>query len=177
MKPIIRHSLRAYFASAILAFGMLGLAYTAQAEPIRIVALGASNTAGRGVGRSEAWPAQLEGMLRAKGYDVRVSVSGYLGATSGQVLSAVDSAVQPGTRVVVFDTGSGNDRKKDVPESVQRGHFTQIESRIRALGATPIPANYDGLPRQGDGTHLTAAAHRQVAQRVLPWVVAALHRH
>ena len=40
---------------------------SAGAETTRIVALGASNTAGKGVSRDQAFPAQLEAMLRAKG--------------------------------------------------------------------------------------------------------------
>jgi acyl-CoA thioesterase-1 len=37
-----------------------------------IVALGASNTYGKGVARNQAFPAQLETILRAKGLNVRV---------------------------------------------------------------------------------------------------------
>ena len=42
------------------------------AQPIGIVALGDSNTAGFGVGRDQAFPAQLERMLRAAGHNVQV---------------------------------------------------------------------------------------------------------
>jgi acyl-CoA thioesterase-1 len=162
--------------ASVLALGLMGVAGTAAGATINIVALGASNTAGRGVDRSAAWPAQLESMLRAKGYDVNMSVTGVLGATSAMILSGVDSAVRPGTQVVVFDTGADNDRKRDVPESGQQAHLAQIQSRIRALGARPIRALYGNLPRQGDGTHLTAEAHARVAARLVPQVLAALGR-
>jgi len=65
----------------------------AMAETSRIVALGASNTAGYGAGWGRAWPAQLESMLRAKGYDVTVSVQGVVGDTSERNLARIDSAV------------------------------------------------------------------------------------
>jgi acyl-CoA thioesterase I len=38
----------------------------------QVVALGASNTAGKGVAPQQAYPAQLEALLRSKGYDGRV---------------------------------------------------------------------------------------------------------
>jgi hypothetical protein len=47
----------------------------ASAASIKIVALGASNTYGKGVGPSLAWSAKLEAMLRARGYDVTVDCS------------------------------------------------------------------------------------------------------
>jgi hypothetical protein len=47
----------------------------ASAASIKIVALGASNTYGKGVGSSLAWSAKLEAMLRARGYDVTVDCS------------------------------------------------------------------------------------------------------
>lgn len=49
----------------VVAAAGFGFANTAQAQ---IVALGASNVAGRGVSPSDAFPAQLERMLAGKGY-------------------------------------------------------------------------------------------------------------
>jgi acyl-CoA thioesterase-1 len=49
---------------------LVALGPAAEAKTIKIYALGASNTNGKGVSSSEAWPAQLEQKLRAKGYDV-----------------------------------------------------------------------------------------------------------
>src|ERR1700731_2215936 len=50
--------------AATLATAILPLTNVASAQ---IVALGASNVEGYGVSSSEAWPAQLESILRAKG--------------------------------------------------------------------------------------------------------------
>ena len=46
---------------------------SAPAAAATIVALGASNTFGKGVARNQAYPAQLEAILRAKGANIRVS--------------------------------------------------------------------------------------------------------
>ena len=56
---------------AVALCGFLSAAAQAQ-----VVALGASNTAGKGVAPQEAYPAQLEAMLRAKGYSGHVVNAG-----------------------------------------------------------------------------------------------------
>jgi acyl-CoA thioesterase-1 len=159
--------------TALMTFGMLSLGCVAQAATINIVALGASNTAGKGVGSSAAWPAQLEGMLRAKGYDVSMTVNGLNGDTSAGILSRAES-IPSGTQLVIFDTGGSNDRKKGVSGGDREANIAQIASRIHAHGAKSIKVNYGGYARQDDGIHLTAAAHMQLAARLLPQVIAAV---
>ena len=107
----------------------------ARAETIRIVALGASNTNSYGVSVSEGWPAKLERMLRAKGFDVKVVVSANNGDGTAAILGRVDSVVTPGTRVVVYDSGERNDIRRGVPAGVARANAAQIQARIRARGA------------------------------------------
>jgi len=53
-------------------------------------------------------------MLRAKGYDATVTVVAVNGLTSSGILGSVDSAVAPGTQVVIFDLGRHNDLKRNV---------------------------------------------------------------
>jgi acyl-CoA thioesterase-1 len=62
---------------------VLGVADVANAQ---VVALGASNVAGRGVSSSEAFPAQLEQMLAAKGLNVHVTNAGISGDTNEGML-------------------------------------------------------------------------------------------
>ena len=148
----------------------------ARAETIKIVALGASNTAGRGVSSSEAWPAQLTAMLRAKGFDVSMTVEGVNGDTSSGILSRAD-AIPAGTRVVLYDTGAANDRNKGVSAGERQANIAQIASRIRAHGAAAILVSYDGIAgslRQSDGIHLNAAGHARMAAQLLPQVIAAI---
>jgi acyl-CoA thioesterase-1 len=71
-----------------------GVAHAAEAT---IVALGASHTYGKGVARNETYPAQLEALLRAKGYAVRVINAGVNGDTTAGMLARLDRAV-PGER-------------------------------------------------------------------------------
>ncbi len=66
----------------------------ASAESATVVALGASNTYGKGVARSEAYPAQLEKILRAKGISVRVINAGVNGEKTASMLSRLDRGAE-----------------------------------------------------------------------------------
>jgi hypothetical protein len=78
----------------VLGFLCTGIAIDGAAgAALNIVALGASNTPGWGVGSEQAYPARLEAMLRAKGYDAHVANAGMSFDTTGGMLRRVDSAV------------------------------------------------------------------------------------
>lgn len=159
---------------ALIVTVLLAAMASSNAETIRIVALGASNANGKGVGSGQAWPAQLESMLRSKGYDVSISVSAINGDTSAGILSRVDSAVPAGTRIVVFDSGYSNDlRRGSSPEQTQ-ANIAQIRSRIQARGAVPLQAKRGSASTQGDGIHYTVGGHTAVAASLVPQVIAAI---
>jgi acyl-CoA thioesterase-1 len=161
---------------AALSIGTSAFIGTAHATSIHIVALGASNTNGKGVGSENAWPSVLQRLLQARGYDVTVTVNAMNGRTSSTILGLVDSAVTPGTQVVIFDIGMANDRKVGVSPAETRAHKAEIEARIRAHGARPIFAPYEGCARQPDGRHLSVGGHAQVAARLVPSVIAGAKR-
>ena len=140
----------------------------------QVVALGASNTAGKGVSSQEAYPAQLEGMLRAKGYNVTVVNAGISGDTTSGMLSRLGSAVPQGTRVVVLQPG-GNDWRRGSPSAVP-----QILAQLRSRGVRVVMLDNGMLRaippqmRQPDRMHLTPEGYHLLAARVLPRVEAAL---
>ena len=164
---------RSLFVIASVALATVCISSIGQAATLRILALGASNAAGKGVATEQAWPARLQQMLRAKGYDAVVTVNAVNGLTSSAILSGVDAAVAPGTQVVVFDVGMANDRKRNVSPSETQANKEQIAAHIRAHGAKAIFAPYRGAPRQADGHHLSAEGHAEVAARLVPMVIAA----
>jgi acyl-CoA thioesterase I len=88
-------------AAAVTAAGS-GFAAHAQ-----IVAFGASNIAGRGVNSSEAFPAQLERLLAARGHNVHVANAGISGDTNAGMLARLDQAVPEGTRIVLLGAIGG----------------------------------------------------------------------
>src|SRR5215471_7683605 len=66
----------------------------AVAAPLNIVAVGASNTAGWGVGPDNAYPAVLQTMLREHGYDAHVSNAGVSFSTTNGMLRRLDFVVK-----------------------------------------------------------------------------------
>ncbi|WP_375414947.1 GDSL-type esterase/lipase family protein [uncultured Bradyrhizobium sp.] len=154
----------------------LSLAGAAHAQ---IVALGASNVAGRGVSSSEAFPAQLERMLAAKGYNAHVANAGVNGNTNADLLARLDQAVPAGTRIVLLGTLGGAYNARRLGLGDQKADFASIVARLRSRGIKIIPVTGSGVTRkylQADRVHLTADGHALVAARLLPSVIQALGR-
>jgi acyl-CoA thioesterase-1 len=153
----------------------------AQAATVHIVALGASNTFGHGRGSTnggvappQAYPAQLEAMLRARGIDARVKNAGIPGDTTSGMLGRLDSAVPKGTQIVIFQPG-GNDARRG--EGAGRaGNIAAIQQR---LAARHIEVIMTGLPApqstsDPDGQHFNAQGHTAIAASLLPKVIEAI---
>jgi len=134
----------------------------------QIVALGASSTAGYGVGASSAFPALLEQILRARGRPMSVINAGVSGDTTGGMLARLSSAVPSGTRIVILQI-AGNDAMKGMSSADAQANRAEIRKQLHARGITTIEADgyvlsalRSGL-RQADGVHMTAEGHRRVA--------------
>jgi acyl-CoA thioesterase-1 len=155
----------------------------AEAASINIVALGASQTAGRGNGRhsggvspEQAFPAQLESMLRARGYDAQVTNAGVAGDTTDGMLARLDSSVPAGTKLVILQPGT-----KDGRHGASAGasvNVSQIIQKLKARGIKVIIANMQSHAADigPDGQHLTAHGQTVVAERLLPQVIGAIGR-
>lgn len=173
---------RALAISAIAVLALCGPS-TADAQSLTIVALGASNTHGMGRGatnmgvpRDQAFPAQLERMLRAKGVSARVINAGVAGDTTGGMLARLDSAVPSGTGVLILQPG-GNDARRGVPDASRSANIAEIKRR---MGTREIPVIMldrfgagIGPYRLADGQHFSAEGHAAVAARLVPQVLAA----
>ncbi|MCB1488247.1 MAG: hypothetical protein KDJ88_12420, partial [Bauldia sp.] len=83
----------------------VALAAPAIAEPIRIVALGDSLTAGYGLAADEAFPARLEAALRARGHDVIVVNAGVSGDTASDGAARLDWSIGPDADAVIVELG------------------------------------------------------------------------
>lgn len=152
---------------AILCLGIMS------AEAATIVALGASNTYGKGVARNQAYPAQLEAILRAKVAQIRVVNAGINGDTTEGMLRRLDRAVPNGTSAVLLQPG-GNDRRRG---GVDR--TAEIQSRLGARGIPVVLLRNNmlqGLPHQPDGQHLTPEGYRMLAQAVVSQVEGVIGR-
>jgi acyl-CoA thioesterase I len=111
----------AYGANAGLRNGTIALIFSvavpggaALAEPVTVVALGDSLTAGYGLTPEEGLVPQLEGWLRASGQDVIVQNAGVSGDTTAGGVSRLDWALGPDADALIVTLG-GNDMMRGLP--------------------------------------------------------------
>jgi acyl-CoA thioesterase-1 len=141
---------------------------------------GLTHTNVRGVLPDQAWPAQLEALLRTRGYRVNVTNAGIALDTTAGMLSRLDRDVPAGTRIVVYGNPVGYDWLGGIDRAQNAANVQLIQSRLHARGVRTVfiaDAIWDAAPRlndQGHGSPLSAEGHAQVARRILPQVVAAL---
>ncbi|WP_249136558.1 GDSL-type esterase/lipase family protein [Bradyrhizobium tropiciagri] len=143
----------------------------------QIVAIGASNVAGRGVSSSDAWPAQLEAMLAAKGRNVHVTNAGISGDTNAGMLARLDSAVPEGTKIVLLDRFGGGWNARRRGQGDQNADLAAIEARLRSRHIRVIPMWWNAVLRnylQPDHIHFTVEGHKVVAAHMLPVVMSAV---
>jgi len=164
-------SLRA--VAACLVLGLFGLVAVAEAQ---IVALGASNTRGMGVALDASYPAQLEAMLRSKGYRGRVVNAGISGDTTAGMLARLDTAVPPDTRMVILQPGGNDLRRRGGGAAARDANIEQIVARLSARGIQVVMLDNDMLRavpneyRQADAQHLTPEGYRLLASWLMPKV-------
>ncbi len=169
---IFRNNWSRTAATAFVTIITLGFG-AALAEASTIVALGASNTYGKGVARNQAYPAQLQAILQAGGKSVRVINAGINGDTTEGMLNRLNRAVPNGTSVVILQPG-GNDRRKGSPDRT-----SEIQSRLSARGIPVVMLSnsmLSGLPKQPDGVHLTPEGYQMLARSIAPSVQGAMGR-
>lgn len=116
--------------AAACAVAFLTVASPAVAEPVEIVALGDSLTAGFGVGPGEAFPEQLEVALRARGHDVEVINAGVSGDTSSGGLSRLEWSVPADAEIVIVELGA-NDALRGIGPDVTRESLSGILSKLK----------------------------------------------
>ena len=152
----------------------------AQTAALRIVALGASNTAGWGVAPSESYPAQLEALLAAKGVPASVANAGVPGDTTGGMLARLDREVPSGTHLVILQPGSNDERYGSGAERTT--NIAEIGRRLEARGIklliieNSMLAELPASELREDGIHYTPKGYALLAQRVLPLIIDALNK-
>lgn len=176
---------------------LLATGASADARTIQIVAFGDSATAGYLVPRKDAYPAQLQAALRARGYDVEVYNAGISGDTAAGALRRFDMAIGPGTDVALVEFGTNDLRRGASPSAVQ----ARIGEIVRSLRARRIQVLLIGLGRldlsavakkhgvayaqwrlppgryrAADGAHFNAAGYAVLVGRMLPQVEALIDR-
>ncbi|GAB5374605.1 MAG: arylesterase [Acuticoccus sp.] len=159
-------------ALALLAFGLLALALAgaARAEPVRIVALGDSLTAGFGLPPGAGFPAQLQRALQGEGYDVTIADAGVSGDTTSGGLARLDWSVGPDADAVIVALG-GNDALRGLDPATTRANLTQILDRLAERGLPVLLAGMLAPPNLGEdyGRDFAAVFADLLARDVVPY--------
>jgi acyl-CoA thioesterase-1 len=133
----------------LTAFSNLAISPAMAAEqPVTIVALGDSLTAGLGLPASAAFPAKLQAALRAKDKDVRVVNAGVSGDTASAGLARLDWSVPEGTDAVIVELGA-NDMLRGIDPAVTRKALNAILQRLTERHIPVLLAGMRAAPSLG----------------------------
>lgn len=132
-------------AAAILPIG----SSTAQdADPIRILALGTSLTAGYGLAPGDMFTVRLETALAGAGVHAAVLNGGVSGDTTAGGLARLDWALADGPDMVIVELGA-NDGLRGIDPAVMRANLDAILARLTADGLPILLAGMYAPPNLG----------------------------
>ncbi len=145
MKPgKVAHVLNIVALSALL---LTTLCAHAAQPPKTLVCFGDSITAGYGLDASQSYPADLERLLKAKGYPYRVLNQGVSGNTTKDAVTRVHSIVALHPDVVLVEFG-GNDGLRGISMEITGRNLDTVLTALQAakikilLVGITLPPNY-----------------------------------
>jgi acyl-CoA thioesterase-1 len=121
----------------VLAVGTPALA----GEPVKILALGDSLTAGYGLAESDGFTTRLQKALKDKGYDAQVINAGVSGDTSAGGRSRLDWALGDQPQVAVVELGANDGLRGLDPASTREN----LDAILTALKERKIPTLLAGM--------------------------------
>jgi acyl-CoA thioesterase-1 len=131
-----------------LSVALVMFAGIARAEPITILALGDSLTAGLGLDPSASFPARLEAALRNKGHDVTVRNAGVSGDTAAQGAARLDWALTDDVDAAIVELGA-NDALRGLPVPQAEAALGEILGKLKAKGLPVLLAGMRAPPNLG----------------------------
>jgi len=137
--------MRLILTALLVAAGLSG----ARAEPVTIVALGDSLTAGYQLAPGAGFPAQLERALQDEGLDVTVVDAGVSGDTTSGGLARLDWSVGADADAVIVELG-GNDALRGLDPAGTRQNLSEILDRLEARGLPVLLAGMLAPPNLGE---------------------------
>jgi acyl-CoA thioesterase-1 len=133
-------------------------------EPV-IVTFGDSLTAGFGVAPGEAFPAQLEQALRARGQNVKVVNAGVSGDTAAAGLARLDWAMPDDASAVIIELGA-NDALQGLDPAATKAVLETIIKKVQARGLPILLAGMEAPRNMGkDYVEAFRAVFSDLAQR------------
>ena len=149
-------------ATSVFATSALAQART---TPIRIVVLGDSLAAGFQLKTSDAFPAQLERTLKAKGHSVEVINAGVSGDTTAAGLERLRWAVPEKTDAVILELGA-NDALRGLDAGRAKANLEKIITTLKAGGAEVLLAGMIAPRNLGEEyTRVFDGIYPQLAQK------------
>lgn len=163
MKPP-RAALLFFVAMALPLLSAVSPARAEGAAPV-IVALGDSLTAGLGLPQSEAFPAQLQAALKARGRHVTVIDAGVSGDTATAAAQRLDWALPENADAVIIELG-GNDALQGIPPEGTKAALEKIIVAVQARGLPILLAGQEAPRNMGkDYVEAFSAIFRDLAER------------
>jgi acyl-CoA thioesterase I len=141
-------------------------AYAAPAgQPLRIVVFGDSLVAGFQLKSADAFPAQLERALEARGHMVEVINAGVSGDTTAAGLERLTWSIPEQTDAVILELGA-NDALRGLDPNKAKSNLEQMIVAIKATGAEVLLAGMLAPPNLGqDYTHAFDAIFPALAKK------------
>jgi acyl-CoA thioesterase-1 len=130
---------RVVLCNWLIAALALGATAAPAEPPLRIVVLGDSLVSGLGLAQSDAFPAQLERALKARGHAVEVTNAGVSGDTTAGGLARLAWAVPERTDAVILELGA-NDALRGLDPAQAKSNLDKTIAQIKAGGAEVLLA-------------------------------------
>jgi acyl-CoA thioesterase-1 len=131
----------------------------------RILVVGDSLSAGRGLDVEDTWVTLLQTKLDAKGYGYRLVNASISGDTTGNGLSRLPRALDlHRPEIVIIELGA-NDGLRGLPIEIMQDNLAQMIRKVQASGARAVLAGMLMPPNYGeDYTERFAAAYPALAK-------------
>jgi len=134
-------------------------------QPVSVLALGDSLTAGYGLAAADSFPSQLEKALQAKGRAVRLVNAGVSGDTSAGGLARLDWALADKPQAAIVALGA-NDGLRGLDPAKMEANLDAIVAKLQAAGIKVLLAGMEAPPNLGsDYGRAFRGAYTRVAER------------
>jgi acyl-CoA thioesterase I len=130
-----------------LLLGMIA-AGPARADPLRILVLGDSLTAGFGLAEPDSFPAQLAAALAARGVEAKVINGGVSGDTTAGGLARLDWVLADDPEIVIVELGA-NDGLRGLDPKATGANLEAIVARLVAEKRAVLLAGMKAPPNLG----------------------------
>jgi acyl-CoA thioesterase-1 len=141
--------LRLLLYNWLLLFAAIGASAQPAAPRVKIVVLGDSLVAGFQLRPSDAFPAQLERALKARGHAVEIINAGVSGDTTAGGLARVRWAVPERTDAVILELGA-NDALRGLDPARAKANLDKIIATLKAAGTEVLLAGMISPRNLGD---------------------------